>query len=257
MAKVQLPNNPNPSQESAYDLAPTRRGRPLLFQVTDPRDLPVWPFLLAVHTNPDTLSEKHTKSKNVVMTYGGFVEFIWPDDLDTLSASGSTGAFLGPNVGLTSGSDGAGSLSTNSTTRAGTEGRHATMAWERQEDILDLFRNGGMIYDGNGVPVLRGRVMVIYDRGIYTGSFTSLDVKEDDTHAFSFSIDWEFKVERLVYRFPFVQLQANSGGLSSFSAPDGGQPVATTPQTGLVSDAAASALFNSSRGNGTGSPGGT
>jgi hypothetical protein len=76
------------------------------------------------------------------------------------------------------------------------------MAWERQEDLLDLFHNNGMVYDGNGRPAIRGRIMMIYDRGIYYGFFTTFQVNEDDQHAYSFQLSWEFTVEKTLYRFP-------------------------------------------------------
>jgi hypothetical protein len=198
---IQLPNIPNPKIGESFTYS-TKKGRPILFQVTDPLKQPLYPFLLALHINPSSLSESMTKSKTVVMTVGGFVEFNWPEELDTLSATASTGAFIGPNTGLTAGSDGTSSNNQGPSVAAGDPGRHATMAWERQEDLLDLFRGNGQIFNGNGVPILRGRIMIIYDRGIYMGHFTTFSVKETDEKAYSFDLDWEFKIEERVYLFP-------------------------------------------------------
>lgn len=184
----------------------------MLFQVTDPVNQPIWPFLLALHVNPSGFNEGFQKSKSVAMTYGGFVEFVWPDELDTISATASTGAFLGPYTGLASGSDGKGQGRFGGRDqRVGAVGRQGTMAWERQEDLLDLFRNNGAVYNGAGQPVIRGRVMCIYDRGIYTGHFTTFSPKEDDEHAFNFELDWEFKVEHTVYLFPGSSNEVSSG----------------------------------------------
>lgn len=193
---VQLPNVPNPDANLATS-ARVRNGKPFLFQITDPRNQPVWPFMLALHVGPSKLSEKMSKSKTVAMTYGGFVEWVWPEELDTISADASTGAFLNPDIGLSAGSD-------NGMGLPGSAGRHGSMAWERQEDLLELFRNNGIIYDGMGAPAIRGHVMCMYDRGIYTGLFTTFEVREDSDHAFSFQLAWEFKVESVVYLFPFV-----------------------------------------------------
>jgi hypothetical protein len=173
-----------------------------LFQVTDPTGQVIWPYLLALHVNPQQFDEKMQKSKTVTMTWGGFVEFHWPDELGSLSATATTGAFIGPNTGLTAGSDAKGSNLTGQDSRVGASGRHGTMAWERQEDLLDLFRNNGLVYNGFGEPILRGQVMCIYDRGIYVGHFTTFSVKETDEKAFSFELDWEFKIEDTVYIFP-------------------------------------------------------
>lgn len=190
----------NPNQKINTIMDPTAQGRPILFQVVDPANQPIFQYLLAMHINPSKLSENMTKSKTVVQTYGGYVEWIWPDELSELSADVATGAFLGPINGLTA-SNGSSGDSSNSPMSAN-QGRHGTIAWERQEDLLDLFRNNGVIFDGTGAPVLRGHVMCIYDRGIYVGYFDSFSVKEDDQHSFSFDLSFGFKVETTLYRFP-------------------------------------------------------
>lgn len=209
--RVRMPHTPNPASGDAYNYVNKRRGRPMLFQVTDPVGQPLWPFMLALHTNPSSLEERMAKSKNVVMTYGGFVEFHWPDELDSLSASMTTGAFIGPNVGLVSGSDGRGKrTSSNVDTRTGATGRQGSMAWERQEDLLDLFRHNGAVYNGTGQPVLRGQIMCIYDRGIFIGHFTTFSVKENDEKAFSFELDWDFKIEKTIYLFPSAEFDSGT-----------------------------------------------
>lgn len=207
-----LPYTPNPFIDDPFQVGRgSRRGRPMLFQITDPIGRPIFAYMLALHTNPETLSEKFVKSKNVVMTYGGFIEFLWPDELDTLSASHTTGGFIGPFTGLTSGSEGIADPNDASGlyVRAGEHGRHGTMAWERQEDLLDVFRCNGLIFNGAGQPALRGRVMCMYDRGIYLGHFTTLEVGETDEKAWLFNLSWEFKVEESIYNFPTSAAQPN------------------------------------------------
>jgi len=201
MSTIQLPYNKNPTQEEANtgSHGSNKRGRPFLFQVMMPgTNQPLYPVLLALHANPKSVEEKMTKNKTIVSTYGGFVEFVWPDDFDTISCSASTGAFISPGVGLTAGGD-----QQSSDGVAG--GRHGTVAWERSEDLIELFHNNGMVYDGNGIPAIRGRMMVLYDRGAFMGHFTSFSVEEDDSHAFSFELSWEFHVEETLYQFPSYQ----------------------------------------------------
>jgi hypothetical protein len=205
MPAINIPHTPN--QEEKDSFSPTRfgrRGRPMLFQVVDPVNRPLWNYLLALHTNPNSFSEKMAKSKSVVMTYGGFVEFIWPDELDSISGSHSTGAFIGPFTGLTSGSEGRPMTNDRSglAIKAAEHGRHGTIAWERQEDLLEVFRHNGNIFNGRGQPAVRGRVMCIYDRGVYLGHFTTFHVKESEEKPFSFELDWEFKAEQTLYNFP-------------------------------------------------------
>lgn len=191
---VQIPTTKNPQASDIGNFS-ARRGRPFLFQVVDPLNRPIYPVLLAMHVNPTSLSESMTKSKTVVMTYGGFVEWVWPDELDSLSADATTGAFISPDAGLT-----AGSIGRDNGRNPG--GRQATIAWERQQDLIELFHQNGAIYNGAGQPVLRGRIMCIYDRGIFVGHFTTFRVTEDDQHAYSFALNWEFKVEQTIYKFP-------------------------------------------------------
>ncbi len=154
---------------------------------------PLYPVLLALHVNPESFTERMQKSKNIVMTQGGFVEFVWPDELDSISADGSSGAFISPEVGLT--------MSSASPARGFSGGRN-TIAWERQQDFLELFRNNGVVYNGNGSPILRGKIMCIFDRGIYLGFFQSFQISDEDTRAFALQLNWEFKVETTLYRFP-------------------------------------------------------
>ncbi len=209
---VEMPNVRNPKIQDAMSAQARRGGRPFLFQICDPMRQPLYPYLLAAHVNPSDLQEGFTKSKTVAMTQGGFIEWVWPDDLDTLSATSSTGGFLGPGVGLTAGSDNVGGPNGQPSLAAGGRGRQATMAWERQEDLLELFHNNGLIYNGAGQPVLRGRVMVIFDRGIYFGHFTRFEVRETDEKAFSFELQWDFTVEESVYVFPGSSTRTLSPG---------------------------------------------
>jgi hypothetical protein len=76
------------------------------------------------------------------------------------------------------------------------------MAWERKEDFLELFRMNGCVFNSVGQPVIRGRIMCIYDRGIFLGHFTTFEENEDDSHPFSFELSWEFKIESVIYRIP-------------------------------------------------------
>lgn len=208
MAKIQIPYAKNPKVDDDTDYG-SRRHRPFLFQVTMPgTNQPLYPYYLALHTNPRSVEERMVKGKTVVPTYGGFVEFVWPDDFDSISCSHSTGAFLsagasspteqnprGGGGGLTAGGD----IPDDNGIYFGRKG---TIAWERQEDLLELFHNNGMVFNSFGEPAIRGRMMMIYDRGIFLGYFSSFQVTEDDAHAFSFELAWDFKVEQVLYRFP-------------------------------------------------------
>ena len=213
MPTSHIPYHPAPTSNEARAID-DGIGRPMLFQVTRVNSLEaLWPYALALHVNPSSLQEQFTKSKNVVMTRGGFVEFVWPDDLDTLSADATTGAFIGPDSGLTSDSANPNyKIGRGIKPMRGFRGRHGTIAWERHTDLLELFRSNGQIFNGNGVPILRSQIMCMYDRGVYNGWFTTFDVTETSETPFQFKVTWEFKVVQTVYKLPAIVSDSEQAG---------------------------------------------
>lgn len=178
----------NPKIDSAVNYE-TSLGRPVLFTVSEPNSLrPLYDVILALHQNPDSLDEKYTKIKSITQTYTGFVEYHWPDDLDSISCESSTGAFVNKTTGL------------SSITQNGNE-RFNTIAYQKHLDLIDIFRNNGMIYDGSGKPIIRGRVIMMFDRGVYYGHFGSFSVSEDAEKPFMFKLSWDFKVEKSLILF--------------------------------------------------------
>jgi hypothetical protein len=171
-------------------------GRPILFTISKYGEAfdPLFDVALALYVNPESLDESMTKVKNVVMTYGGFVEFVWPDELNSISASGSTGAFISPQYGVTA------APSKAPTANGLLTGRRGTIAYERFLDFLELFRSNGVLFDSNGVPQLRSRVIMMYDRGAFAGYFTTFEVAESEDKPFVFDLTWEFKVEFTIYK---------------------------------------------------------
>ena len=191
-----LPKPPIVNSNAAYFGLPNfRQGRMFLFTVTRPdaTSVPMYPVALALYSNPNSLDEGFSKTKNIVPTYGGYVEFIWPDDLTTVSCSASTGAFINPDVGLTG----------NSGNEYSNRRRTAAYIW--YEDFLELFRTNAMIFDGEGKPAIRGRIMMMYDRGVFLGHFTTFEVTESAESPFTFTLSWTFRIESSAYKFPYQQ----------------------------------------------------
>ena len=179
-----LPNRPNRKLTEVNQASDSTLGKPFLFTVTEPNSLnPLYDVVLALNQNPGSVEEKYSKSKTTASTYGGFIEWHWPDDLDTISCTASTGAFINKDSGLTHGK------------------RKDSIAYERYLDLFELFKSNGMVYDGYGKPAIRGRVMMIFDRGVYYGHFSSFNVDESAEKPFTFELSWEFKVERSVILF--------------------------------------------------------
>ncbi len=177
-----------PSNDTKYKHpAETRKGRiPMAFQVTSPVDPSklLLPHALVMHANPGSFSEQHLKKIERTQTRGGWVEQHWGDDLTSISASGSTGAFMNLYTGLSS------------------VVRQRTIAWDRYRDLYDLYRHNGSVYDPFGNVVLQGRLMLMYDRNSYIGTFRSFEVEETADAPFVFNISWEFKVEQVLTRIP-------------------------------------------------------
>lgn len=196
MTKVSLPfvRNPSTSEAEGYQ---ARKGRPFLFnigRINDPMT-PLYPVWLALHTNPETMDEKFSKSNTVSRSYAGYIEFQWPDELSSISCSGSSGLFINPDVGLASSYNFFDNFGLNEG-----KSRSATMAYERLSDFLELFRSNGNVYTASGRPAVRSSVLMMYDRGIYAGLFDTFEVSEVNEKQFSFDLSWSFKVENSIYR---------------------------------------------------------
>jgi hypothetical protein len=166
----------------------------MAFQVTSPFDnhKVLMPHALVLHVNPSNFQEGFNQKIERIQTRGGFVEQHWGHELTTLTASGSTGAFMNIYNGLSS------------------VMRQRTIAWDRYRDLFDLFLNNGALHDPFGNIVLHGNIMLMYDRGTYIGSFRTFEVEETDTSPFSFNLSWTFKVEETLTKFSLGQLNRGS-----------------------------------------------
>ncbi len=183
---------PNPAPTTSpqyYHPANTRYGTiPMAFQITSPMNVleAILPHALVMHVNPANFGETFTKKIERIQTRGGFVEQHWGDELTEIAADGSTGAFMNLYSGTSS------------------LLRDQTIAWDRYRDLHDLYRNNGDVYDPYGNIVLRGNVMLMYDKGIYIGYFRSFDIEETDASPFTFAVSWNFKVEQIIQQIPGV-----------------------------------------------------
>lgn len=186
--QAQLPPLFSPSYQAYQHSTDTRRNYlPLVFQVTSPYDhnKALMPHALVSHVNPSSISETHNKRIERIQTRGGFVEQHWGDELSEISVEQSTGAFLNLYTGLSS------------------VLRQRTIAWDRYRDLYDLYRNNGSVYDPFGAIVLQGSIMLMYDRGVYVGTFRNFSVEETDDKPFTFKLSWTFKVEHTYQTVPY------------------------------------------------------
>jgi hypothetical protein len=162
---------------------------PVAFQVTSPFDFNkvLLPHALVLHVNPATFNETFTKKVERIQTKGGWVEQHWGDDLSEISADGSTGAFMNIYTGLTS------------------VLRNRTIAYDRFRDLHDLFRHNGSVYDPYGNIVLQGQIILMFDRGTFTGTFRTFQFTETAESPFAFQLNWTFKIEHILYYVPMAQ----------------------------------------------------
>lgn len=205
-----LPRLEAPGENVAYTHpAEGRKGViPMAFQVTSPLDnrTALLPHALVLHVNPASFTESHTKKIERLQTRGGWVEQHWGDDLSEISCDGSTGAFVNLYTGLSS------------------VVRQKTIAWDRYRDLYDLYRHNGSVYDPFGNVVLQGKIMLLYDRGTYIGTFRSFEVEETADAPFVFKISWAFKVEQTLVRIPAQVPYAPTAGLRRDFYPVPGAP---------------------------------
>ena len=180
--------NPSPTVAPYYrHPANIRSGPiPMAFQITSPMNVleALLPHALVMHVNPANFNEAFTKKVERFQTRGGWVEQHWGDELSEITADGSTAAFINLYTGTSS------------------LLRQQTIAWDRQRDLHDLYRNNGDVYDPYGNIVLKGNVLLMYDKGQYVGYFSSFEIEETDASPFTFSLSWTFKVEQIIQQIP-------------------------------------------------------
>jgi hypothetical protein len=153
---------------------------------------------LTMKINPRNLDSSYSQLINRKRTLGGFIEEHWGEQLDSLSASGTTGEFFG-EFGLTNAM------------------RRDTEMFRKFEEFVTIYRNNGSVYDSrSGQIAAQGFVIMNYDSGIYHGFFESFTINESSQKPYCLDYDFSFKVTSEVY----------PGRMQSF------QDVTTVPRPG-------------------------
>lgn len=164
---------------SAFSGSDDERFEPVLFQILSP-DLTtlLLPDFLFLHVNPASLDLNYSKTITRIQTLGGFVEQHFGDQLTQISATGSTGAFISVERGLT------------------TFDRRNTIAYRKFQQLLSVFKSNGSVYDDRGVVQFNGRVRIVFGGGSYDGYFTNFEVSESAEKPFAFDLSWSFKTTK-------------------------------------------------------------
>ncbi|MFA5732781.1 MAG: hypothetical protein WC934_12360, partial [Acidithiobacillus sp.] len=134
---------------------------------------------IQMYVNPQSMSKSLSQIKTTKRTIGGFVEYYWGEQLDTISCSASTGIFISKIKGLT------------------IVDRRRTSAFITFKKLLDMYKNNGATYDIDGIVRSVGTVKMLYDGETYNGYFVDFKYEESADKPFEITFDFTFKVRDL------------------------------------------------------------
>lgn len=143
---------------------------------TIPQSQPIFPYMV-LHVNPESLEENYSKIINRQATRGGFLEQHWGEELTELTCSLSTGSFITMKSGLS------------------VLNRKASIAYRKYLELVALYHNNGLVYDQRGNVIYDGSINMHFDSNIYNGYFENLTVSETADKAFTFNVNFTFKVK--------------------------------------------------------------
>ena len=167
-----------------YDKGERRPDRvPIVFGLMNPLGDIISDFMLTCQVNPSSFDERMTKKIERIQTKGGWVEQHWGEEMDEISASQSTGAFINVQSGLT----GEAYYQRN------------TIAFDKFKDLLELYRNNGNVYDSTGDTIFQGSVVINYATAEriekhYIGRFNNFTYNITVDKPWLYELTWTFKV---------------------------------------------------------------
>ncbi len=159
---------------------------PVEFYITGPTGRIIVPHALVLQVNPSELNPAFTRRVERTQTRGGWVEQDFGEELDQVSASYRSGAFINVAEGLAK------------------KNPWDTFAHDRIMDLYELYRNNALIYDDRGRPVFRGSVLMMFDVATYIGYFSDLEMTWEDENPFSLNGSFNYKAERVLWMLSTV-----------------------------------------------------
>ena len=162
---------------------------------------------MVLHVNPQSMTVNYAKVIERTQTMGGYVEQHWGDGARTIDFNMATGGFMRLFSGLSNITGGPGAYNAGGT-------RRETIAYDKYEDMLAIFHNNGSIYDTAGKIVFQGIIKIMFDGGIYLGWFSNLNMTEDSSKPYQFTLTTNFIIEEELQRFrsPMNLSTAGLGG---------------------------------------------
>jgi hypothetical protein len=162
--------------------------RPVVFDVMAPGNqtslLPDG-VKMVLHVNPKSMNLKYSRKVERTQTLTGWVEEHWGDDVQSISFSQVTGAFMRMYSGLS-----------NTTNPAYGGTRRETLAYDSYLDMLALFHNNGSVYDSFGRVALQGSIKCTFDGGVYLGWMESFNPTQSVNSPYQFEVSFEFTVSK-------------------------------------------------------------
>lgn len=133
---------------------------------------------LYFHINPQNFQIAYAKKTHRYQTFNAFVEEYWGEEMDTITCQGSTGAFIAEDIGLD------------------TLTRTRTSPYFKFQDVLDVYRNNGNVYNDKGQVLRKGKIVIFFDPGTYFGYFENFSYTESAESPFKFVFNFSFKVQK-------------------------------------------------------------
>jgi hypothetical protein len=170
-------NTPFPDQVSSTSV---KNRKSIIWQIQGlPSNLSLADLMMSI--NPRNLNISYSQLINRKRTHGGFIEEHWGEQLDELSASGTTRQFYGA-TGLTN------------------LNRRDSTGWMEYDKLLTYYRNNGSIYDDKTSKIVaQGTVVMNYDSAIFNGYFEKLSIVESADKPYCLDYDFSFKVTAEVF----------------------------------------------------------
>lgn len=185
--------------------------------------------------NPNTLSVNMAKVVGRSQSMTGWIEEHWGDELDTITFSGSSAAFVTGGDRLKNIRPSQQGRFTRAQARADfysylgandvsvpyqtalrgskaqaamivepgltTTFRRESISYQEFKRIVQLFQTNGLLFRRDGFVKDRKKIRLSYDYSSYLGFFESIDITEDSPAPFRFTYTVTFKAEKTEYSF--------------------------------------------------------
>lgn len=185
---------------------------------------------LKLIVNPASISINMSKIVNRTQSMVGWIEEHWGEEIDTITFTGSSAAFVTGRTFLRNIRE---QIVRNSTDRAQaradfyssvgfaddpivdqdtrvtldltpgltTRYRRKSLSYEQMRDLVRIFAANGCLFDNQGFVKDRVFIKLSFDYSSYIGYFEAFDLTEDAMAPFRFTYTITFKAEKTEYKF--------------------------------------------------------